>query len=74
MYLIITCPTCGKIIMASTASRTKSCTHCGAKIQIHNAKILGKSKTTQGALEIIQRLKQRENQDPSLVTFKKFKP
>jgi DNA-directed RNA polymerase subunit M/transcription elongation factor TFIIS len=74
MYLIINCPTCGKIIMASTANRTKTCTHCGARIPIYTAKILGKSETTQGALEIIQHLKQQENQDSSMVTFKKFKP
>jgi len=73
MYLIINCPTCAKIIMASTANQTKTCPHCGSKIQIYGAKILAKAETTQEALEIIQHLKQRENDDPHLVTFKKFK-
>ena len=73
MYLIINCPSCGKIIMASTANRTKTCPHCGSKIQIFNAKILAKAKSTQDALEIIQHLKQKENTDPHPVTFKKFR-
>jgi DNA-directed RNA polymerase subunit RPC12/RpoP len=73
MYLIINCPTCGKIIMASTANQTKTCTHCGSKISIHGSKILAKSETAQEAVAIIQHLKQRENTDPNRVTFKKFK-
>ena len=73
MYLIINCPSCGKIIMASTANRTKTCPHCGTKIQTHNAKILAKADSTQEALDIIQHLKQGKNTDPNQVTFKKFR-
>ena len=73
MYLIINCPTCAKIIMASTANQTKTCPHCGSKIQLIGAKILAKAETTQEALEIIQHLKQGKNDDLHLVTFKKFK-
>lgn len=73
MYLIINCPTCGKIQMASTANRTKRCPHCGTRVSIFNAKILAKAESTQDALEIIQHLKQEESDDPNSVTFKKFK-
>ena len=73
MYLIINCPTCAKIIMANTANQTKVCPHCRSKIQIYRAKILAKAEKTQEALQIIQHLKQKENKDPRLVTFKKFK-
>ena len=73
MYLIINCPTCGKIIMASTSNRTKTCTHCGSKVSIYGAKILAKSETAQEAVAIIQHLKERENPGPEQVTFKKFR-
>ena len=73
MYLVINCPSCGKIIMASTANKTRSCTHCGVKIQVHTAKVLARSKTTQEAVKIIQYLKSKGNTDPSTVTFKRFK-
>jgi DNA-directed RNA polymerase subunit RPC12/RpoP len=73
MYLIINCPTCGKIIMASTANRTKTCPHCGAKISLYGAKVLARTEDVQEATAIIQHLKQRENKDPSPITFKKFK-
>jgi DNA-directed RNA polymerase subunit RPC12/RpoP len=72
MYLIINCYSCGKIIMASTASRTKSCTHCGAKVDLHGARVLARSNTTTEAVAIIQELKQRKSKD-SPVTFKKFR-
>lgn len=73
MYLIVNCPSCGKIIMASTANKTRSCPHCGAKVQVQGAKVLARSRTTQEAVEIIQHLKARKNRDNHPVTFKKFK-
>jgi hypothetical protein len=42
-------------------------------VTIITSKILAKSESAQEALEIIQSLKQKENDDPHLVTFKKFK-
>ncbi len=72
MYIIINCHSCGKIIMASTASRTKSCTHCGVKVDLHGARVLARSNTTTEAVAIIQELKQRKSKD-SPVTFKKFR-
>jgi predicted RNA-binding Zn-ribbon protein involved in translation (DUF1610 family) len=74
MYLIINCPSCGKIIMASTANKTRSCPHCGVKVSIQGAKVLARSRTTQEAVEIIQHLKSQKNKDTHPVTFKKFKP
>ena len=72
MYLVINCPRCGKIIMASTANMTRSCPHCSLKIDVRSAKVLARSRTTQEAVEIIQELKQRKSKD-SPVTFKKFR-
>ena len=72
MYLVINCPSCGKIIIASTANMTMSCPHCSAKIDVRGAKVLARSRTTQEAVEIIQELKQRKSKD-SPVTFKKFR-
>ena len=72
MYLVINCPSCGKIIMTSTANMTRSCPHCRAKIDVRSAKVLARSRTTQEAVEIIQELKQRKSKD-SPVTFKKFR-
>jgi len=73
MYIIINCPTCGKIIMASTTNRSKTCPHCGAKIPLWGAKTLARTESAQAAVEIIQRLKQSKNKDPNPVRFKKFK-
>ena len=73
MYLILNCPSCGRIIMANTINRTKTCIYCGAKIAIFNANILAKSNSTQEALDIIQQLKQDKNEDSNQIIFKKFK-
>jgi len=42
-------------------------------VTIITSKILAKSESVQEALEIIQYLKQKENEDSHPVTFKKFK-
>jgi predicted RNA-binding Zn-ribbon protein involved in translation (DUF1610 family) len=73
VFLIINCPTCGKIIMANAANQSRTCPNCGVKISINRAKVLAKSKTSQRALELIQNIKQRENKDSYQVTYKKFK-
>ena len=73
MYLIINCPSCGKIIMANTANKTRSCPHCGVKAQVRGAKVLARSRTTQDAVETIQHLKAQKSKDEHPVTFKKFK-
>ncbi len=73
MYLIINCPSCGKIIMASSANKTRGCPHCGVKVPIQGARVLARSRTTQEAVEIIQELKNRKGKGESPVTFKKFK-
>ena len=73
MYLIINCPSCGKIIMANTANKTRSCPHCSAKVPVHGAKVLARSRTSQDAVEIIQHLKSKKNKSEHPVTFKKFK-
>jgi len=73
MYLIIYCPSCAKIILANSTNRIKTCPYCGVKVTIITSKILAKSESAQEALEIIQSLKQKENDDPHPITFKKFK-
>lgn len=73
MYLIINCSSCGKIMMANSANKTRSCPNCGVKVQVHGAKILARSRTSKDAVEIIQHLKSQKSKDEHPVTFKKFK-
>jgi hypothetical protein len=58
--------------MANTNNLTKTCSHCGSKTSIFNAKVLARANTTQKAIEIIQYLKQKESNNSHSVTFKKF--
>ena len=59
--------------MVNTNNLTKTCSHCGSKNSIFNAKVLARADTSQKALEVIQHLKQKESNDPHSITFKKFK-
>jgi predicted RNA-binding Zn-ribbon protein involved in translation (DUF1610 family) len=74
MYLIARCPSCGKIIMANAGNKTRSCPHCGHRADVPSLKVLARARTSQEAVETIQRLKEQQSDADWEPRFKKFKP
>lgn len=72
MYLIANCPSCGKIMMANTANRTRTCSHCGYKASLYGLRVLARAKTSQDATEIIQKLKEQQSSSGWAPEFKRF--
>jgi len=73
VYLVARCPSCAKIILANEANKTRSCPHCGARADLFSLRVLARARTSQEAVEIIQRLKERQGGDDWEPRFKKFK-
>ncbi|MCW4050089.1 MAG: DUF1922 domain-containing protein [Candidatus Bathyarchaeota archaeon] len=73
MYIIARCPSCGKLMMANTANRTRSCPNCGFRANLFNLKILARAQSSQEAVEVIQHLKEKQGNPSGEVTFKRFK-
>ena len=60
-------------MMANTANKTRTCSHCGFKAELFSLRVLAKTETSKDAVKIIQQLKEREAKKRLGVSFKRFK-
>jgi hypothetical protein len=60
-------------MMANTANKTRTCSHCGFKAELFSLRVLARAETSQDAVKIIQRLKERDAERRPGVRFKRFK-
>lgn len=60
-------------MMANTANKTRTCPHCGFKAELFSLLVLARAETSQDAIKIIQRLKEREAGKRPGVRFKRFR-
>lgn len=58
MYLVIVCPKCGKLLLANSEQKTRTCPYCQKRIAIAKAIKVAKTETAREASVIIQRLKE----------------
>jgi len=73
MYLIAYCPSCGKLMMANTSNRTRTCPHCGAKSKLFSLRVVARVEDGQHATEVIQKLKENKANPDWEPQFKIFK-
>jgi predicted RNA-binding Zn-ribbon protein involved in translation (DUF1610 family) len=73
MYIIGNCPSCGKIIMANTGNVTRTCPHCGSRVNLVGMRVLARTTSSQEATMLIQALKEKKDKEGTGVAFKKFK-
>jgi hypothetical protein len=59
--------------MANAANKTRTCPHCGFKIELFNLRVMARAESGQDAVRIIQELKEKEVKRRSRVRFKRFK-
>ena len=59
-------------MMANTANKTRTCPHCGFKAELFSLRVLARAETSQDAVKMIQRLKEREAERHPGVGFRRF--
>jgi len=59
MYLVILCPECGKLLLAKSEQKTRTCPYCQKRIVIYKAIKVAKAKTAREASIIIQEIKKK---------------
>ena len=59
--------------MANTANKTRTCPHCGFKAELFSLRVLARAETSQDAVKMIQRLKEREAERRPGVGFRRFR-
>jgi DNA-directed RNA polymerase subunit M/transcription elongation factor TFIIS len=73
MYLIAYCPSCGKLMMANTSNRTRTCPNCGARSKLFHLRVIARVEDSQEATVIIQKLKENRadpDWEPQFIKFK----
>ena len=60
-------------MMANDANMTRTCPHCGTRVSLFSLRVLARARTTSEALEIIQRLKEKQGDDDGAPRFRKFR-
>ncbi len=60
-------------MMAKTANKTRTCSHCGFKAELFSLRVLARAETSQDAVKIIQMLKEREAGGSPEAKFKRFR-
>ncbi len=57
MYAVITCYSCGQLLLAQTKQKTKQCPHCGFRFNVEKSKKIAYAKSAREASTLIRRLK-----------------
>ena len=57
MYLVIVCPKCGKLLLAYSNQKTRTCPYCRKRIVVSEAVKVAKAESARDASIIIQKLK-----------------
>ncbi|MCK5631656.1 DUF1922 domain-containing protein [Candidatus Bathyarchaeota archaeon] len=57
MYLVVSCPNCGRLFVAAAGQRSRTCPYCTSRVRLAKAKHLGKAETAREASELAQYLK-----------------
>jgi len=73
MYIVARCPSCGRLMMANTAKKTRACPHCAHRAELVGLMVLGRARTIQEAVALIQSLKEQQGDADWEPRFKKFK-
>jgi anaerobic ribonucleoside-triphosphate reductase len=60
MYVVVRCPRCGELMLATTANQTRTCPNCNNRADLKTLRIYGRAETPTEATELMKRLKAKE--------------
>lgn len=56
-YLVVACTNCGRLLLAASDKRTRSCAHCGRRVRIEDARVIARSETAREARLVLSEAK-----------------
>jgi DNA-directed RNA polymerase subunit RPC12/RpoP len=59
-YLVVACTHCGRLLLAASDKRTRSCPYCGRRVKIENARVIARSENAREARLVLQEAKAQE--------------
>jgi DNA-directed RNA polymerase subunit RPC12/RpoP len=59
-YLMVACTRCGRLLLAASDKKTRSCPYCGRRVKIENARLIARSENAREARLVLQEAKSQE--------------
>ena len=75
MYIVVRCPRCGELMLATTANQTRSCPHCNNRAELKSLRVYGRAETPAEATQLMKTLKAKEGGGEDYTpTFRRLDP
>jgi DNA-directed RNA polymerase subunit RPC12/RpoP len=59
-YLVVACTDCGRLLLAVSDKKTRSCPYCGRRVNLKDARVITRSKNPKEARQVLQETKRQE--------------
>ena len=56
-YLVVACTKCGRLLLAVSNKKTRSCPYCGRRVNLDDAKVIARSENPKEARQVLQETK-----------------
>ncbi|MEE8323647.1 MAG: DUF1922 domain-containing protein, partial [Candidatus Bathyarchaeia archaeon] len=64
VYIILQCSSCGNILIARKGQKTKLCTYCNTRLNLHKVRLLAEALNSREASRIAMNIKDRYKSVP----------
>ncbi len=62
MCVIVVCGGCGRRLVADDEFKSRQCPHCGFKVWLSKARVVGSAESSKEAVELVQHLKRKQDE------------
>jgi predicted nucleic acid-binding Zn-ribbon protein len=59
-YLVVACTNCGRLLLAVSDKKTRSCPYCGRRVKLKDASVIAHSENPKKARQVLQETKTPE--------------
>ncbi|MGA2789896.1 MAG: DUF1922 domain-containing protein [Candidatus Bathyarchaeia archaeon] len=56
-YLVVACTNCGRLLLAVSDKKTRSCPYCGRRVNLEDARLIARSEKPKEARRVLQEAK-----------------
>ena len=59
-YLVVACTNCGRLLLAVSDKKTRSCPYCGRRVNLKDARVIARSENPKEARRVLQETNTQE--------------
>jgi LSD1 subclass zinc finger protein len=61
VFVVVVCGGCGRLLVADDGFKSRRCPHCGFKVWLSKARVVGTAASSRDAVALVQQLKQKRD-------------